>query len=212
MKGHGRFDAVSLLFLNQASGTVRVFYALSFGPARRNDPFRLQRLEESKVEHGNRNAQMNEQTMRHHYMMFGLNAVLSFIIMYVGMFAMIWSTAHFFNNLNMVYMSLIMLGPMTIVMLLTMGMMLKNMKLNMILYAASTLIFLLSFSAMRAQGEVGDRQFIRAMIPHHSGAILMCNRASLRDQEIRDICFKPNGIVDSQTREITQMKQILQRL
>lgn len=155
---------------------------------------------------------MNQGAMRQHYMMFALNVVLSFVIMYLGMFAMIWSTAHFFNNLNMVYMSLIMLAPMTIAMLLTMGMMLKNMKLNMILYAAFALVFVLSFWAMRAQGAVGDRQFIRAMIPHHSGAILMCNRASLRDQEIRDICFKPNGIVDSQTREIAQMKQILQRL
>lgn len=50
------------------------------------------------------------------------------------------------------------------------------------------------------------------MIPHHSGAITMCNRAAIRDQEIRDICFKPNGIVESQKREIAQMRGILRRL
>jgi uncharacterized protein (DUF305 family) len=49
------------------------------------------------------------------------------------------------------------------------------------------------------------------MIPHHSGAILMCSRASIRDPEIRDLCFKPNGIVDSQTREIAQMRAFLAR-
>lgn len=50
------------------------------------------------------------------------------------------------------------------------------------------------------------------MIPHHSGAITMCNRAAIRDQEVRDICFKPDGIVESQKREIAQMNSILRRL
>jgi uncharacterized protein (DUF305 family) len=58
---------------------------------------------------------------------------------------------------------------------------------------------------------VGDRQFVRAMIPHHSGAILMCSRAPIQDAEIRDLCFKPNGIIESQTREIEQMKAFLAR-
>jgi len=79
------------------------------------------------------------------------------------------------------------------------------------LYGLFAVLFLLAFWAMRAQGGVGDRQFVRAMIPHHSGAILMCNRASIRDQEIRDLCFRPNGIVESQTREIAQMKAFLAR-
>ena len=50
------------------------------------------------------------------------------------------------------------------------------------------------------------------MISHHSGAILMCNRSSLQDAEIRDLCFGANGIGESQTREIVQMKAILARL
>lgn len=150
--------------------------------------------------------------MRKHYMMFGLNVVLGLIIMYLGMFTMIWSGSDFFNNLNMFYMGLIMLAPMTIVMLMTMGMMLKDMKLNMILYAVFVLIFVLSLWAMRTQAAVGDKQFVRSMIPHHAGAILMCNRASLRDAEVRELCFKPNGIVESQTREIAEMKAILKRL
>ena len=97
-------------------------------------------------------------------------------------------------------------------MILMMGMMYQNKKLNTVLHAAFALIFILSFWAMRAQGLVGDRQFVRSMIPHHSGAILMCERASIRNTELRGICFKPNGIVESQVREIAEMKAILERL
>ena len=156
--------------------------------------------------------QMSERMMRHHYMMLGVNLLLSLIIMYVAMFAMIWSGNAFIQNLNFFYMALVMWAPMAIVMMLTMSMMYKNRTLNMILYAAFALVFLLSFWAIRQQGLVGDKQFVRSMIPHHSGAILMCNRASIRDAEVRELCFKPNGIVDSQTREIEQMNRILERL
>lgn len=150
--------------------------------------------------------------MRKHYMMFAANLILSAIVMYLAMFTMIWSFADFFNNLNMVYMALIMWAPMGILMLITMASMYADKRLNIILYAAFVLVLILSFFAMRDQTLVGDRQFVRAMIPHHSGAILMCDRASIRDAEIRDICFKPGGIIESQEREINQMKAILKRL
>jgi uncharacterized protein (DUF305 family) len=97
-------------------------------------------------------------------------------------------------------------------MLLMMGMMYPDRKLNLILYAAFALVFVLSFIGMRAQSLVGDKQFVRSMIPHHSGAILMCREASIRDPEIRELCFKPDGIIDSQSREIAQMKTIMDRL
>jgi uncharacterized protein (DUF305 family) len=73
-------------------------------------------------------------------------------------------------------------------------------------------VFGLSFAGICEQGLVGDREFLRSMIPHHSGAVLMCKQASIRDAEIRELCFGPNGIVASQTREIEQMKDILKRL
>lgn len=155
--------------------------------------------------------EMDQKMTRQHYQMFGLNLVGSAIIMYFVMFTMIWSFGDFFNNLNMFYMALMMATPMGILMLLMMRMMYSNRKLNVLLYGLFALLFILAFWGMRAQGLVDDRQFVRAMIPHHSGAILMCNRASIRDAEIRDICFKPNGIVDSQKREIAQMKAFLDR-
>ena len=56
---------------------------------------------------------------------------------------------------------------------------------------------------------ISDRQFLRSMIPHHGGAILMCKEASIQDQEIEDLC---KNITSGQQTEIDQMKRILDRL
>ena len=156
--------------------------------------------------------QMKPEMMRHHYRVLAVNLLLSLAIMYFAMFAMIWSFGEFVQNINFLYMALVMWAPMAIVMLLTMKSMYKNAKLNMVLYGIFIAVFVLSFVGIRAQGLVGDRQFLRSMIPHHSGALLMCNRSDLRDAEIRDLCFGPDGIVTSQTREIAQMRAIKDRL
>jgi uncharacterized protein (DUF305 family) len=148
----------------------------------------------------------------HHYTMLGVNLALSLLIMYVAMFAMIWSWGEFVQNINFLYMALVMWAPMAIVMMLTMKSMYTSARLNAVLYLALAAVFVLSFAGIRAQGLVGDRQFLSSMIPHHSGAVLMCNRASLRDAEIRELCFGPDGIVAGQQREIDQMKAIRQRL
>ena len=155
---------------------------------------------------------MKPEMMRHHYRMLAVNLVLSLAIMYFAMFAMIWSFGEFVQNINFLYMALVMWAPMAIVMMLTMKSMYRNPKVNIVLYAVFTAAFVLSFVGIRAQGLVGDRQFLRSMIPHHSGALLMCNRSALRDAEIRDLCFGPDGIVTGQTREIAQMRAIQDRL
>lgn len=154
----------------------------------------------------------NRNMMRHHYMMLGLNLMISLIIMYIAMFAMIFSFGEFVQNINFVYMALVMWAPMAAVMLLTMKSMYGNARLNLLLYGTFGIVFVLSLAGIRAQGLVGDHQFLRSMIPHHSGAVLMCSRASIQDAEIRDLCFGPNGIIESQQREIDQMKRILGRL
>jgi len=154
----------------------------------------------------------HEQMSRKHYVTLLLNVAISAIVMYFVMFAMIWSGAEFVQNINFVYMAILMATPMGILMLIMMGPKCPDRTLNITLYALFVVLFLVAFWATREQTLIGDRQFVRSMIPHHSGAILMCNRASLRDAEVRDLCFKENGIVDSQKREIAQMKAILARM
>lgn len=161
-----------------------------------------------KHDHGSSDAAM----MRHHYRMLAVNLILSLVIMYVAMFAMIWSWGEFIQNVNFLYMALVMWAPMAVVMMLTMKSMYTDRRLNTVLYAAFVAVFVLSLLGIRAQGLVGDRQFLASMIPHHSGAVLMCERASLRDAEIRELCFGPEGIVAGQQREIDQMKAIRERL
>lgn len=161
-------------------------------------------MHESQGGHG----QMSHTMMRKHYLLLGANLLVSAIIMYFVMFTMIWSFGEFFNNLNMFYMALMMAMPMGLLMLLMMGMMYRNRTWNAVLYGTFALVFVVSFFAMRDQSLVGDRQFLRAMIPHHSGAVLMCRRASVEDPEIRELCA---NIIASQTSEIDQMKRILAR-
>jgi uncharacterized protein (DUF305 family) len=85
----------------------------------------------------------------------------------------------------------------------------KSKKLNTVIFAAGAIVLIGSWFGIRQQAAIGDRQFLRSMIPHHAGAILMCQQASIHDQEIRTLC---NNIISGQQAEIDQMKTILSRL
>ena len=154
---------------------------------------------------------MSAKEGRHHYVMLAINLALSLAVMYFAMFTMIFGWGEFIQNINFFYMALVIWAPIAI-MLLTMKSMYMNAKLNVALHVAFAAIFVLSLIGIRAQGLVGDRQFVQSMIPHHSGALLMCKEASLKDPELRALCYGPGGIIESQTREINQMKAILERL
>lgn len=143
------------------------------------------------------------------YMMLAVNLGLSLLVMYVAMFAMIWSWGEFIQNVNFFYMALVMWAPMGAIMLATMGGMYRNRKLNAALYVAFAAILVLSLVGIRQQSLVGDDQFLRSMIPHHSGAILMCEEAKLTDPEIRQLCGE---IIQAQKDEIAEMKRIMGRL
>lgn len=143
------------------------------------------------------------------YLMFWINMALSLIVMYVVMFTMIDGWGDFRNNLNMFYMALTMWAPMGIFMLLTMRGMYRNNAMNLALLVVFAAITVGSFWATRAQTLIDDRQFIASMVPHHSGAILMCREASLTDQELVSLCQE---IVKAQRDEITQMQAIRARL
>jgi hypothetical protein len=135
--------------------------------------------------------------------------LIDFVIMYLVMYTMIATLDHFHFNLNTVYMTLMMVAPMTIVMLVAMRSMFRDRRMNIAIGVGAAVVFALSFAGMRTQAAVGDKEFVRSMIPHHSGAILMCQRASLSDPEIVSLCKE---IVASQQAEIEQMETILKRL
>lgn len=143
------------------------------------------------------------------YMMFWVNMALSLVVMYVAMFSMIDGPGDFWNNLNMFYMAITMWAPMGIFMLVTMRGMYSNRKANLALYLLFAALTVGSLWATRSQALIEDRQFVKSMIPHHSGAILMCREASLSDPELISLCEEISG---AQRAEITQMERILERL
>jgi hypothetical protein len=143
------------------------------------------------------------------YMMFWINMGLGLVVMYVVMFSMIDGPGDFRNNLNMFYMAVTMWAPMGVFMLATMPGMFPNRRMNMLLYASFVVLTGLSFWATREQTFIDDRQFIDSMIPHHSGAILMCREADIEDAELVQLCGE---IIEAQRREIEQMETIGRRL
>jgi uncharacterized protein (DUF305 family) len=146
--------------------------------------------------------------MKNPYASLALQTVVSGIIMYLVMFVMIDRLSSFYNNLNMLYMTLMMVAPMVVLMILAMRHMFPSKAANNALLVGAVVVFLGAFALIRTQTTIGDTAFLRSMIPHHSGAILMCREASIRDPEIKTLCGE---IIRSQAQEIDQMKAILAR-
>lgn len=155
---------------------------------------------------------MNEQHGAHdppkHNPYLGLlvSLLLSFAVMYLAMYSMADRPSNVYFNLSNVYMTGLMAGSMLPVMLLTMRGMFMNKRMNAALWAASVVILASFWWLLRAEAGVGDRQFLRAMIPHHSAAIQMSRESSINDPRVRKLT---EGIISSQEREIAEMKAIL---
>ncbi len=143
-----------------------------------------------------------------HYGRLMIELAIDFVIMYLVMYTMIRSLDHFYLNINNVWMTLMMVTPMALVMLAAMRSMFPSRSRNLLVIAGALVVFGVSFYGMRTQAAVGDEQFLKSMIPHHSGAILMCQEASITDPEIDALCLE---IVAAQRREIAQMQAILER-
>ena len=144
-----------------------------------------------------------------HYFHLLVMVVLSFISMYALMYSMVDSFKNIYSSLNQIYMAGIMTTPMVLIELVLMKMMYQNTKLNVLIAAASVTAFIGFFLFTRFQTGINDKQFLRSMIPHHAGAVLMCEQSNISDEEIKALCCQ---IVQGQQKEIEQMKAILNRL
>jgi hypothetical protein len=144
-----------------------------------------------------------------HYGRLLLMLVLSFIAMYVLMYGMVNTFANVYMNVNQFYMAGLMAAPMGLIELALMGAMYRDRKLNMIVAVGSVVALVTFWVLLRQQVAVSDTQFLRSMIPHHAGAILMCEQAPLQDSEIKALC---KNIVSGQQAEIDQMKAKLSAL
>ncbi|MBS7565676.1 DUF305 domain-containing protein [Mucilaginibacter sp. SMC90] len=146
---------------------------------------------------------------KNNYRSFALMLTLSFIIMYAVMYLNVYEADHIYLNLTRFYMTLLMICPMALLMLGLMRMMYQNKKLNRIITITSIAVFGLALAAVRTQTPIGDVQYMRGMIPHHSIAIMTSENANLKDPEVKKLS---QGIIQAQEKEIAEMKRILARM
>lgn len=151
---------------------------------------------------------MRHDTEGNHYGRFALMLLLSFAAMYVLMYAMVDRLGNAVPNINQFYMAGLMTAPMAILEILLMGRMYPDKRKNTMILLLCAVVLAACWFAIRLQAGVEDRQFLKSMIPHHAGAILMCQQANLTGPEIKALC---EGIVKSQDGEIAQMRALLAR-
>ncbi|QSF46635.1 DUF305 domain-containing protein [Paenibacillus tianjinensis] len=143
------------------------------------------------------------------YAKFGVMIAVSTMIMYGLMYLNVFQIDHIYNSQTRMYMALIMGSAMTIVMLLFMWKMYPKRIINSVILGAGVVVFALSLWLVRSQATVGDVAWMKAMIPHHSIAILTSERANISDPRVRKIA---DGIIESQRREIAEMKELIREL
>lgn len=119
------------------------------------------------------------------------------------------STAHVFYSQTRTWMAVLMGAVMAIIMMSFMWGMYPNKKINAAILIASTAVFAVALWLVRSQEMVFDVHYMKAMIPHHSIAILTSERAHIRDPEVRRLADR---IIDAQVREIGEMKALIERL
>jgi uncharacterized protein (DUF305 family) len=144
-----------------------------------------------------------------HYRGLLIMTALSFASMYMLMYAMVNAFGNVYNSVNQVYMAGLMTAPMVVIELVVMRGMYKDARRNALIGGAAVVLGIVFFAFIRSQTAVSDGQFLRSMIPHHGGAILMCERASVQDPEIKQLC---SNILKGQQAEIDQMKAKLRQL
>lgn len=142
-----------------------------------------------------------------HYWRLGVMSVLSFLAMYVLMYAMVDRVPNVYSSLNQFYMAGLMTAPMVVLEIILMGGTYANKKLNGAIVALGIVALLVFWTLIRQQAAITDRQFLRSMIPHHAGAILMCEKSKAQDPQILELCKR---IISSQRSEIAQMTSMLE--
>lgn len=154
-----------------------------------------------------------ESQMKHsgnNYTRFFLMLGLSFVAMYITMYLNTYEVDHVYFSMTRFYMTCLGISTMAVIMLSLMLKMYKNRKKNIAIYAGSVILFLGALGLVRAQAPiVDDVMYMRAMIPHHSIAILTSKRADIDDPEVKELAEE---IIEAQEKEIAEMKKLIEKL
>jgi hypothetical protein len=140
------------------------------------------------------------------YGRFAAMIVTSTVVMFGLMYLNTYALDHVTYSQTRTWMALLMGAVMAIIMMLFMWSMYKNKTTNAAIIAASVVVFAASLWLVRSQETVYDISYMKAMMPHHSIAIMTSERAHIRDPRVRKLA---DGIIEAQVREIAEMKSLI---
>ena len=143
------------------------------------------------------------------YQRFGAMIATSTVVMLGLMYLTTYQLSHVFFSETRTYMALVMGATMALVMLGFMWGMYADRRLNIGIVGASVVVFAVALWLVRSQATVDDVSYMRAMIPHHSIAILTSERAGITDPRVRELA---DTIIDAQRREIDEMTALIDEL
>lgn len=143
------------------------------------------------------------------YARFGAMIATSTIVMFGLMYLNTYSFDHVFFSQTRMWMAFYMGAVMAAIMLAFMLGMYRDTRKNAAILGVSIVVFVAALWLVRSQETVGDVSYMKAMIPHHSIAIMTSERAHIRDPRVRKLA---DGIIEAQVKEIAEMKQLIAAL
>jgi len=152
----------------------------------------------------------NQNSNQNNYTKFVGMLAASFVAMYITMYLNSYQLDHVYFSLTRFYMSCLGIAAMAIIMFVAMRNMYQNKKKNIAIVLGSIVLFVGALGLVRDQkSTVGDILWMKAMIPHHSIAILTSERADIQDPEVKKLA---EDIIKAQEKEIAEMKAMIKRL
>jgi len=149
---------------------------------------------------------MMQQEKKPNYGLFAAMIATSTVVMFGLMYLNTYELSHVRWSETRVYMAFLMGAVMAVIMLSFMRGMYNNNKTNLAIYLGSLVVFVGALYLVRSQITVQDSSYMRAMIPHHSIAILTSERAQIADVRVRELA---DGIIEAQRREIKEMDWLI---
>ena len=143
------------------------------------------------------------------YRRFAVMIATSTIVMLGLMYLNTYQPDHIFFSQTRAYMAVVMGATMAVIMLAFMLDMYENARANAAIFIASAIVAVLALWLVRSQATVDDVAYMKAMIPHHSIAILTSGRADISDPRVRGLADR---IIETQRREIAEMKALIDDL
>jgi hypothetical protein len=140
------------------------------------------------------------------YARFGAMIATSTVVMFGLMYLNTYALDHVWFSQTRAWMAVVMGATMAIIMLGFMLSMYRNMQANLAIFLGASLAFAGALFLVRSQETVSDVSYMKAMIPHHSIAIMTSRRAHIRDPRVRKLA---DGIIEAQVREIAEMEQLI---